>query len=484
MTTPNQTEITNIKCSRLQYNHCKYRCKAYPGHHCGCESIIDFSSVEKLLRQEQWDNQNRYILQIANNVKNMKAALVLGAGVSIPAGMPNWVGLVSKMLGYSMQYDRVGSLFGNESENIDENKRKTILSKELISGKLKFLRGINTLESAEYVSQTFDDVALPREIRDRLPDVSIKTMVRSMVNETKNPYLILAEYCVGHKDSPITKRLPQIIQEQIANNSIKDEDLLYEIQQLISQTDIHQSVASINTTFAVSYLLSCANGFRTAMTYNYDPLIQEQMIQLYGKDSRKIVTHPGKWNVGGEGETEIFHVHGYVPGDRHRMLSGTNSCLYGRVFPESSDHLILSEDSYYEIEKSGVYNWSSTVQSHFLNKYNCVFVGFSAEDYNFKRILKQLEPVSEKYPEARPWHYLILTIGDIIKQTYEDVCRYYVHRYSNAMPENTAEEIALDCKVLLQYTLACKEKYWNRYHIQPIWVDVKDIPELLLRLLP
>ncbi len=482
MPTPVSKPALKIKCSKLQCRDHVCSCTIDSEHKCGCESWIDIPSVKEILQEEQRESQESFISQVTTSVKNNQAALVLGAGVSIPAGMPNWVGLVSKMLGYSMQYDRVNSLFVARPDKDDNNTRKTILSRALITGDLKFLRGVNTLESAEYVSQTFDDITLPREIRDRLPESSIKTMVRSMVNESKDPRMILSEYCSLHLDSPTVKILPESIREKIENKSLVGEHIYCEIKGLLSQDNLQRAIAEINTTFAVSYLLSHPNGFKKAMTYNYDPLVQEQMIALYGKNPEDIVTHPGKWNSSVSGSTEVFHVHGYVPGDRHREMVEKNNS-FEQVFPESSQHLILSEDSYHEIEKSGVYNWSSTIQSHYLNKYNCVFVGFSAEDYNFKRILRQLGPAPEKFPQDRPWHYLILTIGDVIEQTYEDVCRYYLNRYGNDMPENAAAEIAADCEVLVQYTLSCKEKYWRRYNIRPIWVGVKDIPKLLLSFL-
>lgn len=482
MTTLDPALLPKIKCSKLQCFDHVYKCATHPSCECGCESNINISSINDILHNIQKSTQEEYIMKIADSVKAKNAALVLGAGVSIPANMPNWVGLVSKMIGYSMQYDRVGALFVENPDEGDVNIRKTALSKALIHGDLKFLRGVNTLESAEYVSQTFDDVTLPREIRDRLPEASIKAMVHSMVNDSKKPHAILSDYCSAHPDSSIVRSLPEAIREQIESKSLVGENLFQEIKNYLSE-GMQKAIAETNTISAVSYLLSRSNGIHTAMTYNYDPLVQEQMIELFGMEPQKIVTHSGKWNSTNEETTEIFHVHGFVPGDRHRKMANDDENFLS-VFPATSERLILSEDSYHEIEENGVYNWSSTIQSHFLNKYNCIFVGFSAEDYNFKRILRQLGPVPEAIEPCRPWHYLILTVGDFIKQTYEDVCRYYVNQYKNGMPENAVEEIAADCEVLIQYTLECKKKYWHRYHIHPIWVGVEDIPQLLLRFLP
>ena len=43
--------------------------------------------------------------EVRNCVRENTAALVIGAGISVPAGMPTWPGLVSRMLGYAIQYN-------------------------------------------------------------------------------------------------------------------------------------------------------------------------------------------------------------------------------------------------------------------------------------------------------------------------------------------------------------------------------------------
>ena len=104
------------------------------------------------------------------------------------------------------------------------------------------------------------------------------------------------------------------------------------------------------------------------------------------------------------------------------------------------------------------------------------FVGFSADDYNFRRILRQLgDPNAQR--ANRPKHYLILTIDELVKDTWVSICRSHVPRGT------TPEDVRSDTLVLLQKILHMKENYWMRYGFYPIWVSINDIPQTLLSLL-
>jgi len=429
---------------------------------CGCQSSIQYPrNINDILNEDQKRERNRAIQKIRESIWNGRAALVLGAGISKPSEMPGWNGLISKMMGYAIQYDqlnREGSTVIKTADKV-ERARLLELTRSLADGRLSLLGNVNTLESAEYVAQLFDTAAAGPGLRRRLEGRAIGSMVRRIVEQSKKPEDLLRAPKTG-------------LQERV--RECKSRSPCATIPEIVAEIG-EKEVARKNAMFAVSYLLSSENGIRRAMTYNYDPLVQEHMIDLYGVDSGQLITHPGLWGTGSVGpdSREIYHVHGFVAGSRH--LKKSNS----QVFPEKSGPLILSEDSYYRIEREEAYNWSSSIQSYFLNRYQCIFVGFSADDYNFRRILRQIGEERTAQP-----HYLILSVRKWISDIYEDVCRARISQAKQAAAKAEMEKIPEDVILLLQYILECRAIYWKRrFNIYPIWATVEEIPQLLTDLL-
>ncbi len=450
-----KTKVKSLNCDKLVYESGLYHCRQSDNAPCGCWSHISYPTVDMILAADQLSVRKQYILEIQNSIKGKNAALVLGAGVSVPSNMPTWGKLISQMMGHAIQYEHtIASLYGKVDD--EQHHRTMQLTKEMIEAKLELLTNVNALESAEYVAQYFDD-GNNYGVRDQVPEASMKAMVYRMINESLTPEELLRKCCTpAEADSYIAA----------------------------SDETTYKEIGALSTMFAVAYLLSAKKGIRKAMTYNYDPLVQEHMLSLYKVSGKNIISHPGKWNMSkaspSDSTREFFHVHGFVAGQRHLKL---NSC---QVYPNDSGPLVLSEDSYYRIEQEEAYNWSSSVQSYFLNKFNCIFVGFSAEDYNFRRILRQ---IGNKDSDLRKNHYLILTIDDWIKKTYEDVCSYHVNKMKKALAAgepvnpNMIEDIQKDTVLLLQHILRCRERYWKRFHIFPVWVTISEIPNVLVNLL-
>lgn len=449
-----------IKCKKwVCQTDGTYRCVQVDKALCGCKSFIEYPlSVTDILNDEQKREREKSIADMEKSIRKDQAALVLGAGISRRSGMPSWSGLISKMMGYAIQYDQLnGKGAGVMKTSSDENIRLLELAQELINRKLNLLGNVNMLESAEYVAQLFDTAAMDPALRRSMEGQAISAMVRHMVDHSTPPKDLLLDQKtsfwgeIGEVNRYRSMPAAQIVKE-------------------LGETRVAQS----ESMFAVSYLLSHTNGIRRAMTYNYDPLVQEYMMELYGSGELDILTHPGSWGSGlPKGDTrEIYHVHGFVPGKRHLEKKDE------RVFPKESGPIILSEDSYYRIEQEEAYNWSSSIQSYFLNRYQCIFVGFSAEDYNFRRILRQIG----KNNAIKP-HFLILSIRKWISDTYEDVCHAYIKQFKDTPGKAETERISQDTILLLRYILECRAAYWRRFNIYPIWVTSKEIPQLLTGLL-
>lgn len=445
-----------LECVKWSMVGTRYQCVQREDWPCGCESTVSYPTIDHLLHEKQRDQQKGYIDCVKEHIKNGQTALVLGAGISKPSEMPLWGPLISKMMGYAIHYDLAGKVQPRfYAKDTPEGIRLLKQSKDLIDGNLQLLGKVNPLEAAEYVVQLFYDGGSKGRARRKLEEAAVASMISRIVDASKTPRELL------FKDAPELKE--EITRGVSLPEAVMDAGAA--------------EIAARNTMFAISYLLSAENGIRYAMTYNYDPLVQEHMLDLYGLEETRFITHPGQWNkdvAGNASIREIYHVHGFVPGQRHL----DRNC--DRIFPSSSGPLVLSEDSYYRIEREEAYNWSSSIQSYLLNKYNCLFVGFSADDYNFRRILRQ-RGVTDNADPSHP-HYLILTIDDWVRDIYQDVCHANIGKDST-MSADDIERLSQDSILLLQYALEARADYWMRFGIIPIWVTVKDIPHLLTSLL-
>ena len=441
----------------------RHECSQSSSQPCGCQSAVIKPTVNAILNDDQKDSQERYIAGIKKHIREDQAALVLGAGISKPSKMPLWGGLISKMMGYAIQYDQLGKHEFSNVKTSGATERASLLklSRELTDGDLQLLGKVNTLESAEYVAQLFDTRVDSARIRRKLEEEAIHGMVKQLVDNSLSPTNLLQD-----PEDGLPGAGSEIAGGKTAAQGVDDAG--------------PRKVAARNTMFAVSYLMAEEHGIHCAMSYNYDPLVQEHMLDLYRMDETQLLTHPGLWGThkGGDGVRELYHVHGFVPGER-QLARGSD-----RVFPNKSGPLVLSEDSYYRIEREEAYNWSSSIQSYFLNRYHCVFVGFSADDYNFRRILRQMGDKLEDGEKHRHWHYLIMTIDDWIGDVYADVCRARAWKSDGKLTEPEVDGIAKEATLLLRYVLNCRAAYWSRFNICPIWVTVKDIPNLLVNLIP
>lgn len=393
-----------------------------------CLPNIEIPSIDLLLTNEvRVAAQQDSLKKIQEAISENHVTMVLGAGVSIPANMPNWQGLISQMLGYAMQYRNYF-----HSYTSPDLARERKLQKELISKELKILRGANTLESGQYIRQV-----LELAVED-FDDELLKEIINAIIEKNLGPKEFLTDYKNNH---------PEL---DLQNGGSATQRIL----------------ATESTLCAVSYLIK--EKVHRALTYNYDTLVQEYMSVVFQVPEDSIVTHAGKWTKT-ECQTpiEIFHVHGYLP--RKSQESKPTP-----MFPVESSELIFSEDSYYNTEQYEAYNWQNSIQSYYLNRDHCVFVGFSADDYNFRRILKQLG----KKGTGRPEHYLILAVDDVVRDTWESICQHGITTCASI------DDIKNDTLVMLDQILDMKEKYWRRYGFYPVWTTVKDIPKLILSLDP
>ncbi len=281
----------------------------------------------------------------------------------------------------------------------------------------------NNLEAGQYLKQLLD-FSDPKFAEER-----IKTIIAYIIGDAETP-----EQFLRRKVSEINKEEP-------------NEEWL-------------RRVAETETLPAVVYLLKKT---RRAITYDYHTLVQDYLINVFGVNESEIVTHPGQWNEYDEPDKiQIFHVHGFIP-DRGKAESP--------AYPQKSEKLILTEDSYKTMAQIEEYNWANSIQSYYLNRDNCIFIGFSGDDYNFRRLICQLGRTSN-----RPEHYLFFVVDDLIESTFQSVRTY------REQLDNDQEEIKKDTLCILNNILDRKLKYWKRYNIIPIWTTRNQIPLQLVSL--
>ncbi len=388
--------------------------------------------IEGLLLNRRMDTRQQLINEAKEALVGRYAPmLVLGAGVSVPAKLPGWKKLVSALFGYGLVSVRHNTerYFKRELEP-NFIPRETELIAALINGDVSILDSSNVLETGQYIEEMLGNAYTESWVRNEELKEALGLIIDKGVSAKD------AKEKLEHGDSAADpKKLP-------VNRKCWPRE---------------------NTLLAVAYILSSNTVFHQAITYNYDTYVEEYMQEIYSSGN-EVITHIDGWNQYRSSKTftEIFHVHGCVPTKYFREKSPLEP-----GDPRESKTIILSEDSYYGVEDGETYNWMNSVQSEALNRSTCIFVGFSGEDYNFRRILRQL---GRGQRGSRPKHYMLVTIEDSYKKIHDECKKQW---------GSEAEEYA---RILLDRVLMAKEDYWGRFGFYPIWVTVEDIPEILLSL--
>ena len=296
-----------------------------------------------------------------NSGKN-EWSFCLGAGVSLSCGLPDWSSLL-----FSMLKDIIRSYPILPSKRPGENNTLIDI--------------LNDIESSEW-KDTF--VSRLNDKKSHNIGIDLLEMAEYIRNEVGE----LIEF--GLKDAD-----PSLAEKQLRDhvgNSFK----------VIIKKNAESFSDSIKgtTLSAVAEVMSKL-GIFTAMTYNYDNLLE---IALRSKENeisktkkgyikktvRSILPEDGiKFENDGEGYS-IYHCHGRIP---VKLQKGTPKSVENEFdewnTEKPSDRIILSETSYYQ-EESKHYSLSNVLQSYAMDYGRMIYVGFSGTDYTFKRIVKEM----------------------------------------------------------------------------------------------
>lgn len=441
-------------------------------------------SLEQILGEDLSGMNQKNYENLKKQVQKNEVTFMLGAGVSIPAGLPNWCTLLSKMWArlteldivpdseeesdhYSHIYQRARA-FQRKDLNQAAYYKKANSAMDGKSGGL--FDGMNMLETAEYI--------------------------RNYIKGISDPGLDL------HEAEHITE---QIVHSLIMEAMKSDQDV-----EALCKRMKEEAVGKIS-----DILLQCKSwqegkGVHSVVTYNYDDLLEcclttngeienECLNVVYDKTADK---RPNA------GKINIYHPHGYLP------IFGTSDPL------SPSNCIVLTETSYYQMEQRA-YNWENSIQAKDFLDTTCVFIGFSGQDYNFRRILKNRE---RRFLNADGPHFIFFCLNDFVNKLFgQEVEKRFKEKKGNELlnemnkssadtrqqddiedirkklislatdeysctdadkkiKEDILAELAVHPDfhyewVQLYHLLYAQHTYWESYGLTPIWTTYDDLPD-------
>lgn len=358
---------------------------------------------------------------LKQKVDEDKVTWVLGAGISVPAGLPDWNTLLAKMWARLSEIDPGDNARVKIGEDAftkaRQNKLKQIKDYAEFRKKVKdayegkgdnIFSEINVLESAEYMWNYIGDLIgsdLDTDERKELQKQVLKELVRNSLSIDKK-----------------SEDLKACLTNQAVGN----------LAELLKE-----------------------KGRGTIITYNYDDIAEFCLCEMAGLNEKDVSVICDCDLEKHDISKKIFINH------PHGALKIVNSKL-----GKESEDIILTEDSYYELEREA-YRWENSVQANALVVTSCVFMGFSGDDYNFRRIIKNIGFKQKKEPSK---HYIFICIDNLIKKMCgDDFTKFCEEKYIYT-------NIQLINRLYAQYS------YWNNRGIIPIWSTFEELPQMIANL--
>lgn len=395
-------------------------------------------------------------------------AMVFGAGTSCgePIGLPSWKGLLKNAI---MGHFLADNIFDASLIDKEEIKEKEIQDKTKFDiCKSKYggcFEKYDLYELAQYVENMLDEFGTDnrkysKEERRESAAAELYTIVEKSL------------YYIARKKVEANKTVEQAM---IDDPQFKNH-LLYAIGEYVDKAAVNR-----------------------VLTYNYDNSFEFVYDNIDGNRYKKnlipIFTDNQLSYADECANTVVYHVHGYVPyfedgyTKEPRIQKALNS--------KEARNLILSERSYDDMSYSS-YKWRNVVQIDTFLRYNCLFFGFSAEDKNFKRIVKLMGRSSEGAPTSEDVkHYIFMTADDYIESMFgvgargvnigKYVCEYLTSENCSDAAKKKVDKISDFDKLLavkfLLYVLRARRKYLKSLNISPVWTvksEVRDCFEYML----
>lgn len=397
--------------------------------------------VKNLLLDQVYRMNQKNIEDLQKIIHNEKWTLCLGAGVSKSAGLPNWVELLAKMMARLM-FAQIGDECSNPAKKdsaVPEHLQSGGEKKEeqiLVYGKAK-RRYVESMESQAWMDCK-------------------KNMFESLDGRNKSVF-------EGQNTLELAEAMYQFMLNEVefvnqGSRSFAD----YSIRELVKEACIpKKQIEQLKkeTIGEIASLLVNADNdpCRHVITYNYDNILEYCLRELEKVDEKKVISgFDSNMKLPKEKEETyiIYHVHGCIPVE----MKNAKNC------EEESEKIVLTENSYYEAEKMN-YSWSNVIQTQRMASSSMIFIGFSGQDYNFRRILKNLEP-NNNYE-----HYILFCIDDFVNKIFSD--KSFLSD-AKMLRKKCGHEL-----LLLNQVLNMQCSYWIQYGLIPIWTTADEISTLI-----
>ncbi len=359
-------------------------------------------------------------------------AFFFGAGISMadPFNLCSWDQLLQyTFLGrfYALHADTVQEVSFLDFLNILKNQGND-------SSTANFFEGIDLYELAEYIELALREKMNNRECawRAALYRVIEKSLYYDLKNKSERSLSPDAEIKNG-----LVKQLCDIVQKKKVKSIIT-----------YNYDDVFETV------------YNKFNGCRKA----YPVFVDNQLLHLKEESATA--------------DVNVYHVHGFIPHFCNCDDMGVKEEYYNS--PEAIQ-LILSEDSYNKTANES-YLWRNAIQVDTLLRHKCVFVGFSATDKNFKRLIRLMGRSFEDIDGQHSTnHYILLSIDNYIKNIFkssiEDLEKgigdFVNEKDINLIPKKRAQ-----CDFFNE-VLKDKTRYLNKNHLNPIWTTNRDLLDIM-----
>lgn len=374
---------------------------------------------------------------LVQQIKQENCALCLGAGASVKIGQPTWSELLSKLLEQLCIEDMTVKLTNEEKEYVPNIH----LLHKMMRNKSIF-QSIGTLETAEYIQLQLSNIA---QRVAAYHGTQIPTERRELAYMASFVYaaLELSKKCAKSPDWSLLNLLAELT---------------------LHKKGVHQ-IITYNYDDALEYAIQSQLGSTTTQDkYQSHGRLDSTVQQL----DKKPLTH-------------IYHVHGrlsiYI--DNQQMLKD-----------DIKQGVILSERSYQEIEH-GAYGTTNTCQAQLFNANCCLFIGFSAQDYNYRRIvngvpnnaqafslmydrIKDNDTSKNKKGEMfQHPHFMLYPIDPLLEEIYKrsEDCK--------DIPDSEYEEL---CLFIFQNMIRAQSVYYQRHNVWPIYVKFEELAEYVKKL--
>lgn len=416
--------------------------------------------IDEILDKSIIDKNNRNLEALRKRVLDDKVSWVLGSGISKSVGLPLWEECLLKMWARMLMLDKSVNNTEDEFQTALYNLKSQINGDETFLRKLNLivqgkqyseaLSSINTLESAEY----------------------IKNFVEKMIGENLS---VESEEFEKIKDSTYFNLLKSALSIEDKKSELRKKMKLQVLGILAQYFSRHAVVDKSQI---------------TVINYNFDDLLEFALMQAGLKRELCYVKNPGTSEVLDERcGVHIYHPHGTIS-------------VAPDSYAKESCNIVLAESDYDKLEKK-TYIWENSIQAKALHDSSCVFLGFSGEDYNFRRIIRNMEKGSERQENK---HYMFISIQSFVKKLFaEEVnrrflgngekrteserekffkegteeCKKYKECYDKILNEVLNDKKMICEKMLMVRRLYSQYLYWEEHNIIPIWTTRDELPEML-----